>query len=1136
MTSSLTDLIAEGATAPAKKSAKKSAAQITVGDACIPHYRGTNDILIVGECPTKIDVDNGEPFTGNYRRFIESLFGNAGIDFAACSKTYAIRRPAPMGDPTRYCKGSGKSVKLAAGAQKHFDALQSFIREVRPKIIITFGSVALYALTGEYKITKWRGSQLFYPLGDGTECRLMPVVSPAIAMKKYDETYFIGHDLRRAVADERWSFPDYNFLIAPDYRTVMDCLDQLLVQCECGPTRLAVDLETRSGHIACCGIAWSARDAICIPFMRAHNPNGYWSPLEERNIILKIRELFLHPNSLLETQNGSYDVQYWFRWWLCDALPDFDTMVAHHVAWAGLKKSLDFISSLYCRFHQYWKDDGKHFDLEHHDERRLWEYNCKDCVVTFECATELRKLITTLKLDAPLEFQMKRNLPMTVRMMLRGVRRDAEAQEELRWQLHHASQERLAIIEDLAGRPINPKSPKQVSEFFYEELGQQIIVDRKSKRPTTNDDALTKIGKRTPILSGICNAILDYRSIGVLSSTFVGMRADTDGRFRCSYNVAGTETYRYSSSENAFGSGGNLQNIPNPEKTKGSGRFQAPNIKRMFIPDEGYEIVDFDLDRADLQVVVWEAGEDVLKQLLREGIDLHLANAQVLFNLPYSVEDLRDPNLLERIKKKYKAYRDFAKAFVHGCVDEEHEALTLTGWKKMRDITDQDEIMVCQSDGSGAKFETPKDWWRGPCTTAMTTIKGQAVDQYVTFDHRMPYRTDDKGYKVAKASELPASARLPKTVNYEGWLKVKAPELLAALHADGSIGKTGEILFNFKKSRKVTRLDYLLQLYGVKYTLNNYNGVWRFYIGRAEAERLELTTKAWLPEYIHMRHNDAVKYLTEQQFWDGHKGKTSAIWMSSVDKDRAYGCHTLAHLHGFGSQINHINRESQQTIYRWSLNNRTEYRLSSVEYHTDPVAKVDVFCPKTSTGFWLTRRNGKISVTGNTNYGGSAKTMAAAAHCTILEAEAAQNKWFSTYPGIKEWHRRTEMQLQTERCVWNKFGFRRYYFDRIEGLLPEALAWVPQSTVAIIIDTGLCNVDENLRHLKCEPLLQVHDSGVFQYPADNREACLNAIRKEMEIVVPYDDPLIIPVGAKISDDSWGDCKDWDFDKREVKAA
>jgi uracil-DNA glycosylase family 4 len=839
---SLADLIDEGGKEKAKAKAKSTAtpkakaSPISVGSPAIYPSYGTSGILIVGECPTQDDVTNQRPFSGAYSHFVRTLLTEGGVDIRSATCTYAIARCAPRGDPSMYVHAQGKKVTVALGADVHFANVKALIERDRPSLIIAMGNVALYALTGETGITKWRGSQLFYQTQDETLIRLMPIISPATAKKNYADTYLIKHDLRRALNDDAWVIPDYNFIVSPDYTRVMGTIADLRSRVEARPTRLAVDLETRSGHIACCGIGWSNVDAICIPFMKKFNPQGYWTPLEERNIILALRELFLHPNALIETQNGSYDVQYWFRWWHCFALPDFDTMVAHHVCWSGMKKSLDFISSLYCRYHRYWKDDGRNFDLEHHDETRLWKYNCIDCVTTFECATALRDLVVKFSLVEQNEFQTKHNLRTVIRMMLRGVKRDDAAQFNLRWVLQDAANERMALVERHVGRPINPKSPKQISELFYRELGQDIIVNRKTKKPTTNDEALSKIGHRTPLLKPVCNAILDYRSIGVLSSTFVGMRPDMDGRLRCSYNVAGTETYRYSSSENAFGSGGNLQNIPNPDKSKGAERFQAPNVKRMFIPDEGYEIADFDLDRADLQVVVWEANEEPLKALLRAKVDLHLANAQILFNLPFSIEDLKDPELLKRIKKKYGPHRDFAKAFVHG-----------------------------------------------------------------------------------------------------------------------------------------------------------------------------------------------------------------------------------------------------------------------------------------------------------TNYGGSARTMAAAAHCSVMESESAQSKWFSTYPGIKDWHRRVEDQLARERCVWNAFGFRRYYFDRVEALLPEALAWVPQSTVAIVIDKGIINVDENLVQEKCFPLLQVHDSGVFQYPASDRIACLEKIRKQMEIVIPYDDPLLIPVGAKISGKSWGDCADWDFGKRVMAA-
>jgi DNA polymerase I-like protein with 3'-5' exonuclease and polymerase domains len=162
-----------------------------------------------------------------------------------------------------------------------------------------------------------------------------------------------------------------------------------------------------------------------------------------------------------------------------------------------------------------------------------------------------------------------------------------------------------------------------------------------------------------------------------------------------------------------------------------------------------------------------------------------------------------------------------------------------------------------------------------------------------------------------------------------------------------------------------------------------------------------------------------------------------------------------------------------------------------------------------------------------TNYGGKARTMARVTGKTVRETELLQARWFHLHPGIKQWHDRTMHQLETRRYVENRFGYRRFYFDRIENLLPEALAWVPQSTVAIITSTGIANLDANIP--ECQVLLQVHDSVVFQLPTVLRRPLLPKCREQLLIEVPYDDPLIIPVGAQMSTQSWGHCEPvaWD---------
>ena len=158
-----------------------------------------------------------------------------------------------------------------------------------------------------------------------------------------------------------------------------------------------------------------------------------------------------------------------------------------------------------------------------------------------------------------------------------------------------------------------------------------------------------------------------------------------------------------------------------------------------------------------------------------------------------------------------------------------------------------------------------------------------------------------------------------------------------------------------------------------------------------------------------------------------------------------------------------------------------------------------------------------------TNYGGSSRTMARNCGITVHNADRAQAAWFGAHPGIKRWHERTEHQLRTTRSVSNRFGYRRFYFDRIEGLLPEALAWVPQSTVAVVTNLGIVNLDANIPEVQI--LIQVHDSIVFQFPTAQASQLLPLIRPQLLIPIPYPDPLIIPVGLKTSEVSWGDCKE-----------
>jgi DNA polymerase I-like protein with 3'-5' exonuclease and polymerase domains len=327
-----------------------------------------------------------------------------------------------------------------------------------------------------------------------------------------------------------------------------------------GPRTLACDIETRAGQIACIGIAWDQHNAICIPLMSIERPPGYWSETEEWYVILNLRKVLVHPNAQIIFQNGAYDLQYFaHQYGFLPRISD-DTMLMQHVAFPGLRKGLDFLSSLHCAYHRYWKDDGKLWDATM-PEDQMWAYNCEDCVRTYEVWASLRKVIEGLGLTDQYSFQMHDLFPLALRMMLRGIRFDTARRAEVRAELEAFIAAGNAWLEFVLGHKLNVESNKQMQALLYNDFRVPPILHRRTRRPTLEDEAMASIIRRFPLLRPLLEMVRDLRSANTALSTVISNPISPDGRARCSYNMAGTETFRFSSSTDAFGTGFNLQNI-----------------------------------------------------------------------------------------------------------------------------------------------------------------------------------------------------------------------------------------------------------------------------------------------------------------------------------------------------------------------------------------------------------------------------------------------------------------------------------------------------------------------------------------------------------------------------------------------
>ncbi len=651
-------------------------------------------IMLVGECPSDADISAGIPFGGGSGIELNKLLQEAGIMRSECYATYVVKSKPLLGLASLVATKK-KDIALAhvllkgqyvlPEVARGYEELLAEIAMVQPNLIIAFGNLAMLVLTGNWSVAKWRGSLLSTEGG----IKVIPTLHPSTLFKQFELRGVVLNDLRRAkrhmTSRTYNNRPQWNFIVRPSFDQTMNVLRTLLARAESGESLwLDFDIETRYNHMDCVGFSWSRLDAICIPLITRGKPDGYWSLEEEAEIVFACYRLFRHPSVACRWQNGLYDAQHIFRHWHFIPNHGQDTMITQHSLFAALPKGLAFLASMYADWYVYWKDEGK--IASNVPEEQRWIYNLQDCVYTRECGEVLASAAKALKLDGVDSWQQRMFMPV-LRTMIRGVKVRKEIVSQMTLDIQEELSHRESFLFNLLGHSINPASPKQMQELFYDDLLQKpilkrvIVGGRMTMRPTCDDEALTQLATREPILKPICNAIADIRTLNKFLGDFVMMPLDSDGRMRCSFNIAGDAggksapySYRLSSSKNAFGSGGNLQTIPS-EKSKSSGKaaargsmdFTLPNIKSMYGPDAGFTFFDMDLDRADLQVVVWESEDPMLKAALRMGADIHLLNT-------YGIDNVEPPPLDELVEThpKYadhkgprKHKREFAKVFCH---------------------------------------------------------------------------------------------------------------------------------------------------------------------------------------------------------------------------------------------------------------------------------------------------------------------------------------------------------------------------------------------------------------------------------------------------------------------------------------
>jgi len=363
--------------------------------------------------------------------------------------------------------------------------------------------------------------------------------------------------------------------------------------------------------------------------------------LPKAEVIKALKPLFEDAGVLKIGQNLKYDMSILSRAGI-ELSPIDDTMLLSYALDAGLHShGMDELSGIHLDIRPIpFKEvagTGKNqitFDQVPLD--KATEYASEDADLTMRLYKLLKPRIAAEHVATVYETLERPLASVLSKMEREGIRVDVPALQKLSNEFAIGIERLDKEIQELAGRPFNVASPKQLGEILFDE--QELPGGKKSSKTgawQTNVDVLEKLAAEG---HEIPKKVMEFRQFSKLKSTYtdalVKQVNPTSGRVHTSYHMAATTTGRLSSNDP------NLQNIP--IRTE-----EGRKIRRAFVPEDGNILVAADYSQIELRILAHIAGIDALKEAFAEGVDIHAMTASEVFGVP--IEGM-DPGVRRQAK------------------------------------------------------------------------------------------------------------------------------------------------------------------------------------------------------------------------------------------------------------------------------------------------------------------------------------------------------------------------------------------------------------------------------------------------------------------------------------------------------
>ena len=392
-------------------------------------------------------------------------------------------------------------------------------------------------------------------------------------------------------------------------------------------------LSSSSANLCGLSLAIAPGEACYIPVGHA-NPDGLelevaadvnQIPLDA--VIAKLKPLLEDPAVLKVAQNAKYDMAVLDRHGIKVA-PIEDTMLISYVLEAGLHNhGMDELSKLWLghepiKFKTVAGTGKSEISFKHVPLDKATCYAAEDSDVTLRLYNRLRPRLARENLLTVYE-TLERPMPeVLVQMELAGIRIDPDHLRRLSGEFGFKMEELEKKAHQLAGRPFNLGSPKQIGEVLYAEMG--LAGGKKTATGAASTDVkvledLAAQGHELP------RVILDWRQFSKLKGTYtdnlVAAVSERTGRVHTSFQLAAATTGRLASSDP------NLQNIP--VRTE-----EGRKIRQAFIAEPGHVLISADYSQIELRLLAHIGDIPQLKKAFQNGLDIHAMTASEMFGVP----------------------------------------------------------------------------------------------------------------------------------------------------------------------------------------------------------------------------------------------------------------------------------------------------------------------------------------------------------------------------------------------------------------------------------------------------------------------------------------------------------------------